>query len=347
LQAHKVCAQYAASALVLDQVSVSLHPGELVVVLGPNGSGKSSLVRALAGLLRLHSGSVSLEGQDIFQLPRPQVARRLAIVPQQVDVPLGYSVREVVAMGRAPHQSWWMIPTPEDERVIQAVLGRTELEPLADRSMTELSGGEARRVAIARALAQDAPVMLLDEPAAFLDIHHAQLLYELLRTEVRERKLACLMVAHDLNVASQYADRVILMRQAKVVASGSIEEVMTYRRLKEVFQAELYVGQNELNGTRYFVPMSVSAEKPILTSKSDGQGYQTTSGEHQHDKRGNNPPLNAMFCFGGTNGCGNRSGWRNPTLRFGMFYLSEEQFRCWPRYLGCCICKPCQRYLLG
>jgi len=158
-------------------------------------------------------------------------------------------------MGRAPHQDGWMRASDEDRRVVADVLARCDLEALATRAVEQLSGGEQKRVAIARALAQRPRVLLLDEPAAFLDVRHQIALYDLLAESVAREKLACLVVMHDLNAAAQYATRVALAKGGKLVAVGAIEDVMTYRRLRETFDADLYCGLNELTGTRFFVPM--------------------------------------------------------------------------------------------
>ena len=168
---------------------------------------------------------------------------------------MGFTVREVVAMGRAPHQGTWMRASAKDDALIARALTRCDLDGLATRPAHALSGGEQKRVGIARALAQEPKVLLLDEPGAFLDIRHQLDLYELLAAEVKERQLACLVVMHDLNIAAQFADRIVLMKDGRVVAAGSVEEVMTWRTLKATFDADLYCGVNDLSGARFFLPM--------------------------------------------------------------------------------------------
>jgi iron complex transport system ATP-binding protein len=224
-------------------------------VLGPNGAGKSTLVRVLAGLHRPTSGRVTLGGVDVATLDRRGVAQRLAVVPQVTDVALGFRVREVVAMGRAPFQGALLAESDADRARVTEALTRCDLWEKAERPVDELSGGEQRLVAIARALAQDAPSLLLDEPGAHLDVRHAHAVYGLVRDEVDRRGLACVAVLHDLNAAAQYADRIVLMKDGAVQADGGVDEVMTWRRLGDVFGVDLYVGVNEIEGTRYFVPM--------------------------------------------------------------------------------------------
>jgi iron complex transport system ATP-binding protein len=166
----------------------------------------------------------------------------------------GFVVRDVVMMGRAPHQDAWMRSSTEDGRAVDDALARFDLGALASRRVDELSGGEQQRVAIARALAQKPDVLLLDEPGAFLDVRHQVMLYDLLE-ELCAGGMACVVVMHDLNVAAQYATQVVLMKSGRLVAVGSIEEVMTYGRLREAFDADLYCGVNDVNGARLFVPM--------------------------------------------------------------------------------------------
>ena len=189
---------------------------------------------------------------------RRQIARQLAVVPQAALPPSSFSVREIVLMGRSPHQGAWMRVSEQDEQAVQRALEACGLTSLSDRPVAELSGGEQRRVSIARALAQEGDVLILDEPGAHLDVRHSIELYEVIRREVAERRLACVAVLHDLNAAAQYADRIALLKEGRLLARGTIEEVMTYQKLKSAFEAELYVGVNELDSTRYFLPVRPS-----------------------------------------------------------------------------------------
>jgi iron complex transport system ATP-binding protein len=251
----------------LKAVDLTLGAGELVCVLGPNGAGKTTLVRVASGLLTPASGEVSLLGATLADKTRSDVARALAVVEQIQELSMGFSVRDVVMMGRAPHQGAWMRVSPEDDRIVEEAITRCDLTSLATRPAHALSGGEQKRVAIARALAQEPRVLLLDEPGAFLDVRHQLDLYELLAGEVRDRGLACMIVMHDLNVAAQFADRVVLMKDGGVVAAGPVAEVMTWRTLKETFDADLYCGVNDLTGARFFLPMRGT---PALASGARG-----------------------------------------------------------------------------
>lgn len=246
----------------IDEVSFTVQTGHICAVLGPNGAGKSTLVRLLSGALRPRRGHITLCGEDLARLDRRAIARHVAVVPQTAEVALGFSVREVVAMGRAPHQGAWMRKTPRDVEAVDRALVACELEALASRPVAELSGGEQKRVSIARALAQEAPVLLLDEAGAHLDVRHTIAVHELIRRELTRRDLACLAVIHDLNAAARYADRIALFKRGRLVAEGTVPQVMTYRRLSDVFDTEFYVGVNELDGARYYLPFRPHGHGP-------------------------------------------------------------------------------------
>lgn len=238
---------------VLRDVSLSVSGGELLAVLGPNGAGKSTLVRVLSGTLAPSAGQVFLGKDRLDGLSRREVARRLAVVPQESDVALGFTVREVVMMGRAPHQSGLLLARPEDESAVLEAMQRCELEELGERPVAELSGGERRRVTIARALAQGTGALLLDEPAAHLDVRHAVTVCALARREVDERGAACVAVLHDLAAASRWADRVVLLHSGRVRAAGACPEVLTEEILSETYGIHIRVGTDR-DGSRYFVP---------------------------------------------------------------------------------------------
>jgi iron complex transport system ATP-binding protein len=242
---------------VVRDVSFAVRRGELLGVLGPNGAGKSTLVRLMAGLVAPTTGVVRIAGDDVAALPRTEVARRVAVVPQREPAVFGFTAREVVAMGRAPHTGMLGTLGATDHAAIDAALARCDATHLEHRPLGELSGGEQKRVLVARALAQCCPIVLLDEPVAFLDIKHQLALCELLARGVAAGEFTAVAVLHDLNLAAQFCDRLLLFRDGALVALGPVDEVMTYRRVRETFDAEVYVGQNELNGTRFFVPMRV------------------------------------------------------------------------------------------
>lgn len=246
--------RYGAGAPALDGVSLEVAAGEIVALLGPNGAGKSTLLRVVAAALAPERGAVRLLGEDARAMDWRRVAQRVAFVTQISEVAFGFSVREVVMMGRAPHQAGWMTATDADLHAVDEALRLLDLRELAARPVDALSGGEQKRVAIARALAQSPKLLLLDEPGAFLDVRHQLALYDLL-ADLADAGLAVVLSMHDINAAAQYASRVALLKTGRLVAIGSIEEVLTYRRLRETFDADLYCGVNDVTGARFFLPM--------------------------------------------------------------------------------------------
>ena len=226
--------------VVVDDVSASVDRGEWVALIGPNGAGKTTLLRAIAGLLR-HDGRVSLHGRDAAALDRRERARLLAVVPQTPETPPWLTVAEYVLMGRTPHLGPLARESAADRDAAWHALERLQLEELAERPLGTLSGGERQRAVVARALAQEASIVLLDEPTAALDIGHQQQALELLDA-LRDRQGLTLVAAmHDLTLAAQYADRVLLLSRGRIVADGTPGEVLTEDALSEHYGATVRV----------------------------------------------------------------------------------------------------------
>jgi iron complex transport system ATP-binding protein len=231
-------------ALVLDGVDISVSAGEWVTVIGPNGAGKSTLLRAVGGRLP-HRGSVSLFGTPSAALSRRSRARMVAAVPQTPVVPAGMAVLDYVMLGRTPHISPLGRESSGDLEVVRSVLRRLELSSFAGRMLSTLSGGERQRAFLARALAQEAPLLLLDEPTSALDIGHQQDVLELVDELRRDSSLTVLATMHDLSVAGEYADRLVLMAGGRVVAAGPPREVLTEELLAEQYKARVRVVDGE------------------------------------------------------------------------------------------------------
>jgi iron complex transport system ATP-binding protein len=227
----------------------------VAALLGANGAGKSTLLRVIAGLLAPSEGVVHVLDRDLRTMERRSAARVIALVPQSEEVAAGFRVREVVAMGRAPHQDGWMRARAEDRAAVDEALARCDLAHLAERTVETLSGGERRRVSIARALAQRPRVLVLDEPAAFLDVRHRLELHELLGDVVARDSIACVIAMHELDAAARLASQVVLLREGRVVADGPPEEVMTPARLRDTFDTDVDVGVHSASGRRYFVAL--------------------------------------------------------------------------------------------
>lgn len=219
---------------VLHAVDLELRPGETTIVIGPNGAGKSTLIRALAGLMPAASGHASLGGAALASVPAATRARRIACALEQPDATFGFTARELVAMGRFPHVGR-AFEGPDDRAATDRALARLELEVLADRPFARLSSGERQRVMLARVLAQDAPIMLFDEPTARLDPYHALRVAALLG-ELATAGRTVLAAEHDLDLAAQCADRLLILSHGRVVADGRPGEVLTVERVAEVYR---------------------------------------------------------------------------------------------------------------
>jgi iron complex transport system ATP-binding protein len=219
---------------VVHRVEFVARDGEVVAIVGPNGAGKTTLLRALSAAVVPTSGSVRLDDVSLASLSRREIAQRVAVVPQDVPSAPGFTVRDIVAMGRAPHQGAWLREREEDRKAVADAIARCSIADFVDRPFDALSGGERKRVLIAQALAQSTPVLLLDEPSAFLDIGHAVTAFDLAR-EQASRGSIVVAVVHDFGLAARYADRVALLRDGRVVASGPPAEILDEARLSETF----------------------------------------------------------------------------------------------------------------
>jgi iron complex transport system ATP-binding protein len=258
LELKDVTARYPARYLgdgkpAIAGISLRVEEAHAVALLGANGAGKSTLLRVAAGLLVAREGQVLVGGRDASTLGARALAREIGFVPQTEQAAPGFSVRDVVAMGRAPHQGAWMRERSQDRAAVGEAIARCDLGGLADRAVEALSGGEQRRVAIARALAQEPKLLLLDEPTAFLDVRHRLELHELLRDVIAKRKIACLVATHDLDAASSFADRVVLMRAGGIVAVGRPHEVLTHAALSDALGVDVLSGVHGPSGERYYL----------------------------------------------------------------------------------------------
>lgn len=239
---------------VLDGLTFEVRRGEVLGILGPNGSGKSSLLKILAKVLRQQEGSVKLFGDDLAAMPQQAVARAVALVPQETQIAFPFSITEMVLMGRFPHHrrtlgfsglGW---EGPEDLRAAEAAMRETDVLHLAHRSIADVSGGERQRAVIARALTQEPTVLLLDEPTAFLDLHHQVDICAILRRLNEELGLTVVLVSHDVNLASQYCDRVLLLDRGKIVGLGGPEEVIRPEVLEQVYGCRVLIDRHPQSG---------------------------------------------------------------------------------------------------
>lgn len=219
----------------LRGVSLELRSGELVALLGPNGSGKTTLVRVALGLHASQTGSASILGRAAGEWPRRELARVVGVVPQREDNLFPQRVRDTVRLGRYPHLGPWSAERNEDRVAVQRALERCDVAGFADRWLWTLSGGEYQRVRIARALAQEPRLLVLDEPTASLDVRHEMELFELVRRLVDTEDLGALLVTHDINLASRFADRVALLANGVLAAAGPPNAVLRQDVAEAVF----------------------------------------------------------------------------------------------------------------
>jgi iron complex transport system ATP-binding protein len=238
---------------VVDGVGLDLPSGAWIALIGPNGAGKSTLLRAVAGLLD-HDGRISFDGDAGAALGRRRMARLVAFVPQRPVLPDGMTVTEYALLGRTPYIAYLATESRHDRDVVGGVLDRLDLLALADRPLESLSGGEVQRAVLARALAQQAPVLLLDEPTAALDVGHQQHVLELIDDLRREHGLTVLSALHDLTLAGQFADRLVMLAGGAVVAEGTAAEVLTAATIEEHYHARVRV-ERQPDGSVLVVPV--------------------------------------------------------------------------------------------
>ncbi|MFH1007575.1 MAG: ABC transporter ATP-binding protein [Candidatus Latescibacterota bacterium] len=239
---------------VLKGVSLKIERGDLLGIIGPNGCGKSTFLRMVAGSLRPERGSVRLFEQEAGRIKRRELARRLAVVPQDSHVAFPFTVLELVLMGRAPHLGSLGFEQERDLEIARKAMAFMDVLPLEARRIDELSGGERQRVVLARALAQEPEVLLLDEPTAFLDIRHQVDIHRLLGQLRDERGLTVVLVSHDLNLAARYCSKLALFSEGTLFAFGLADEVITQGNIEATYRADVLVERNERTGGPVVLP---------------------------------------------------------------------------------------------
>jgi iron complex transport system ATP-binding protein len=233
---------------VLQDVSFQVRKGEFVGVIGPNGSGKTTLLKILYRLLSPQQGEVFFDRLSLKKMSRGEIAKKIAVVAQETYPTFPFRAIEMVLMGRSPYLGHLMFESPKDLEIAKKAMEWTETLPISQRPIDELSGGERKRVYIARALAQEPEMILLDEPTSNLDIHHQVEFLDLVLSLNREKGLTILMASHDLNLASEYCDRLIFLQNGKIYKMGSPEEVMTRENIEKVYGCEVWVDRNPVSG---------------------------------------------------------------------------------------------------
>jgi iron complex transport system ATP-binding protein len=247
ISAENIHFSYAAKP-VMEKVSFTIDEAQIVAIIGPNGSGKTTLLKIINGTLFPDAGQMLIDGKDASRWSRKDLAQKVAIVPQETAVVFPFYAEEIVLMGRFPHLNNYRFEDKKDYRIVHEAMEKTDTLAFAARRFDELSAGERQRVLIARALAQEPKVLLLDESTVFLDLKHQAQFLALLRQLNTAQQLTVIFVTHDINLAAQHADRIILLYSGKIYAIGKPAEVITAANIKEVYDVDSLIDKNPQNG---------------------------------------------------------------------------------------------------
>jgi len=245
------------SVKALDDITFEVNEGEVLGVIGPNGSGKTTLLRCINMVLKPKVGTVFIDGENILELDRKDIAKKIAVVPQNSTIRFPFTLFDIVLMGRTPHLGRLDRETPEDIEIAKKAMKITKTLHLADRLIDEVSGGERQRVIIARALTQEPKILLLDEPTLHLDINHQLEILELIKKLARKNKLIVILTSHDLNLASRYCDRLVLLNTGRIYSIGKPQNVLTRDNIKEVYNIEVEINYNKRTKSLNIIPVAV------------------------------------------------------------------------------------------
>lgn len=233
-------------APVLKDISFQVPAGDFFIIIGPNGSGKTTLMKHIAGISPVRKGEIDILGRPIQKYGRRSLARILAFVPQNMPAEFPFTVRETVLMGRSPHMGLLGMEDRHDIEIAENAMDFTGVAHIAGRKLDELSGGERQRVFIARAISQEPKIMLLDEPTASLDLAHQIRIMDLMEKFKRENQVTVVMVSHDINLATMYGDRLLLLKSGEIIQIGRPGDVITYETLEKTYDCTLLVDKNPL-----------------------------------------------------------------------------------------------------
>jgi len=254
---------YYGAKRALENVTFTVKESEFFGVIGPNGSGKTTLLRCISGIFKPQSGVVRFNGSNMQNLSKREIAKNIAMVPQSSAINFAFTALEIVMMGRNPHVSRFRMEGQRDCKLAENAMKLTNTEHLASRLINTLSGGEQQRVIIARALAQEPKLMLLDEPTVHLDISHQLGIMELIRKLNKNNGITIIAVFHDLNLAAQYCDRLMLMDDGKIASIGNTHQVLTSENIRKTYHVNVLVKEHPLTSSLYVIPFSSTVQKPI------------------------------------------------------------------------------------
>ncbi|WP_127534273.1 ABC transporter ATP-binding protein [Paenibacillus kobensis] len=263
---------------IVKGISLSIPSNQISVIIGANACGKSTLLKTLARLIKPISGSITLDGKQIDRIPPKQLARVLGLLPQSPIVPEGISVADLIGRGRFPHQTLFSGWSKKDYEAVAEAMEIMKITELANQNIDELSGGQRQRVWIAMALAQQTDILFLDEPTTFLDITYQVEILDLLTDLNRKHGTTIVMVLHDINLSSRYADHIFALRQGQLVAEGAPSKVITSELVKDIFGMDSTVIQDPVSGTPLIVPIGRHHVKPAkpVTPEISAQSVHTT-----------------------------------------------------------------------
>jgi iron complex transport system ATP-binding protein len=250
------------SIKVLEDVNLRVEGGDFVGILGPNGSGKTTLLKSISRILKPHKGTILLNEADIYSLKSVDVAKQMAVVPQDTSIGFNFAALDIVLMGRNPHMKRFQMESETDIAVARKVMNLTNIWHLAERPINELSGGEKQRVIIARALAQEPKILLLDEPLTHLDIINQLEIMDLVKELCVKEKLIVLAVFHDFNLAARYCNSAMMLKNNRVFAAGSLTDVLTSENIKNVFHVDAIVKKHLVTNSIFVIPLSPQKSLP-------------------------------------------------------------------------------------
>lgn len=245
---------------ILHEIQLKIEKNRFYSIIGPNGSGKTTLLKNISRTLEPRKNTIFVDQQDIVSMKPREVAKRMASVPQNTHVDFEFSAADIVMMGRSPYLRRFQTESAKDMEIVKAAMMATSTWHLKDKNINEISGGERQRVIIARALAQQTGIILLDEPISQLDIHHQIELMDTVHRLVRKSEVTVVAVLHDLNLAAQYSDRLILVSEGSIAIQGTPEEVLTEENIQRVYQLPVHIIKSPVTGKPHVIPISAVNE---------------------------------------------------------------------------------------
>ncbi len=253
IKVEKVSFQYE-DVKILDSITFNAGQGQIIGIIGPNGSGKTTLLRCIAGILKVDQGSIHINDKEINQYKRKELARILSVVPQISSFTAGFTVFETVLMGRYPHLGVYQRESEKDYQIVNSALERVGITHLVNRDVSELSGGEKQLVTIALGLAQDPKILCLDEPTLHLDINMQYKIMELCKEVCHTKQIGVILVLHDLALAAQYCDSLIILKDGQIRVIGSPDDVINVESILDAYGVKVIVGRDASTGLKYIIP---------------------------------------------------------------------------------------------